>query len=195
MKHKVRERLLKGWRVRRLQSAGVSVGRGVSVTGAPIISMEPNSTISVADSVALVSLSEWTALGVSRPVILRTLLPGATIAIGAETGMSGTTVCAAYRITIGARVLIGADVMIADTDFHEVDQIPRRHLPIPTPSERDAVSIGDDVFIGARSIVLKGSSIGNGSVIAAGSVVTGDIPAGVVAGGVPAKVLRPLRAE
>ena len=85
--------------------------------------------------------------------------------------------------------------MIADTDFHEVDQIPRRHLPIPTPSERDAVSIGDDVFIGARSIVLKGSSIGNGSVIAAGSVVTGDIPAGVVAGGVPAKVLRPLRAE
>ena len=109
--------------------------------------------------------------------------------------MSGTTVCAAYRITIGARVLIGADVMIADTDFHEVDQIPRRHLPIPTPSERDAVSIGDDVFIGARSIVLKGSSIGNGSVIAAGSVVTGDIPAGVVAGGVPAKVLRPLRAE
>ena len=91
--------------------------------------------------------------------------------------------------------LIGADVMIADTDFHEVDVIARRHLPIPAPVESDAVTIGDDVFLGARSIVLKGASIGNGSVIAAGSVVTGAIPAGVVAGGVPARVLRPVRAD
>ena len=186
----MRERLLKRWRIARLQGAGATVGNGVTVTGAPIVSMAADSKISVADSVVLVSLSEWTALGVSRPVILRTLLPKAAISIGPETGMSGTTVCAAYRITIGARVLIGADVMIVDTDFHEVDRIPRRHMPIPVPSEEDAVSVGDDVFIGARSVVLKGSSIGNGSVIAAGSVVTGPIPAGVVAGGVPARVLR-----
>jgi acetyltransferase-like isoleucine patch superfamily enzyme len=104
--------------------------------------------------------------------------------------MSGTTVCAAYRISVGERVLIGADVLIVDTDFHPVDEISRRHLPIPAPEESDAVEIADDVFIGARSIILKGASVGAGSVIAAGSVVTGNIPSGVVAGGVPARVLR-----
>ncbi|WP_354298600.1 DapH/DapD/GlmU-related protein [Pseudarthrobacter sp. PvP022] len=55
------------------------------------------------------------------------------------------------------------------------------------------MKIGDDVFIGARSIILKGVEIGNGSVIGAGSVVSASIPAGVVAAGNPCTVLRPLR--
>jgi hypothetical protein len=101
---RVRERLLKGWRVSRLKSAGVRVGESVVVTGRPIVTMAADSSIDLANSVTLVSLHEWTALGVSRPVILRTLLPKADISIGPETGMSGTTVCAAYRVTIGARV-------------------------------------------------------------------------------------------
>jgi galactoside O-acetyltransferase len=55
-------------------------------------------------------------------------------------------------------------------------------------SEKPVV-IEDDVWIGCRSIVLKGVRIGRGAVIAAGSVVTKDIPAGAIAGGVPARVL------
>ncbi len=57
------------------------------------------------------------------------------------------------------------------------------------------MTIGRNVWIGMRAIVLKGATIGDGAVIAAGSVVTGDIPGNVLAGGVPARVIRPLSGE
>jgi acetyltransferase-like isoleucine patch superfamily enzyme len=52
------------------------------------------------------------------------------------------------------------------------------------------VTIGDDVWIGHGAVILSGVSIGEGSIIAAGAVVTGDIPAFVMAGGVPAKIIK-----
>ncbi|WP_350338526.1 DapH/DapD/GlmU-related protein [Microbacterium sp. zg-B185] len=71
--------------------------------------------------------------------------------------------------------------------------LPRRSAPAPVPTIADSVIVEDDVFIGARSIILKGSHIGRGSVIGAGSIVSGIIPEGVVAAGNPAKIIRPLR--
>lgn len=113
--------------------------------------------------------------------------------IGPDCGLSGTTICAATDVRIGARVLIGADVMIFDTDFHVVDLLPRRYAPMPPSRPADGVTIHDDVFIGARSIILKGVTIGRGSVVAAGSVVSRDIPDQSVFGGNPARELRKLR--
>jgi len=168
----------------------VRLGSGVRVLGRPIIDRAPGSRISIGAGSLLISRAASTALGVSRPVILRTLLPNAELSIGFDVGMSGTTICAAHSITIGDRALLGADVLVADTDFHEVDVVPRRHLPIPTPREADRVVIGDDAFVGARTIVLRGATIGDRSVIGAGSVVTGDIPPGVVAAGNPCRVIR-----
>ncbi len=187
---KVRERALTNWRIRQVRRAGIHVGLAARVIGKPIVEVAAGSSVFLGDRTVLVSLSEWTALGVSRPVIIRTLRPGASITIGSDVGLSGTTICSASSITLGDRILIGADGMIVDTDFHEVDVIPRRYLPTPEPKPEHAISIGDDVFIGARSIILKGSRIGAGAVIAAGSVVSGDIPPGTVAGGVPARPLR-----
>jgi len=60
---------------------------------------------------------------------------------------------------------------------------------LPGRVSEKPVVIEDDVWIGCRSIILKGVRIGRGAVIAAGSVVTKDIPAGAIAGGVPARVL------
>ncbi|MCW2903803.1 MAG: hypothetical protein JWO67_6068 [Streptosporangiaceae bacterium] len=183
--------LLLGGRLR-LATSGVRTGANVQALGRPLIGLVPGSHITLGERVVLVSRTPWTALGVARPVILRTLRPGAVIRIGSDSGLSGATVCAATNIDIGARVLVGADVLIADTDFHPVDVLPRRAAP-ERASAAAPVRIGDDVFLGARTIVLKGVEIGAGTVVGAGSVVSASLPEGVVAAGNPCRVLRPVK--
>lgn len=185
-----RRRALAPLVIARLRRAGVAVASNVNIVGQPIVESVARGSIVIGDSSVVISSPRWTALGVSRPVILKTLLPGARIVIGSSVGMSGTTICAARSVIIGDRVLFGADVMVADTDFHPVDEVPRVGRPIPTPGEHDGVHIGCDVFVGARSIILKGTTIGDGAVIGAGSVVAGDVPARTVVAGAPARFIR-----
>ena len=113
--------------------------------------------------------------------------------IGAAFGMTGGTLCAAQSVTIGDHVIIGANSAVIDTDFHPLDYATRKISPqagIARP-----IVIEDEVFIGMNCLVLKGVRIGRGSVIGAGSVVTKDIPAGVIAAGNPARVLQELPAR
>lgn len=84
-------------------------------------------------------------------------------------------------ITIGNNCAISHDVTIVDSDFHTIVGSEEDGLP---------VHIGDRVWIGTRCLILKGVTIGEGAIIAAGSVVTKDIPAGVLAAGSPAKVIK-----
>ena len=91
-------------------------------------------------------------------------------------------------IRIGARGLLGSDVKIFDSDFHDLD--PRRRRG-GTPRTA-AVELAENVFVGEGSIILKGVAVGQDSVIGAGSVVTSSIPAGVIAAGNPARVVREL---
>ena len=77
--------------------------------------------------------------------------------------------------------------MIMDSGFHDVD--PERRLEPPTAQP---ITIGENVWLGARVVVMPGVTIGDDSVIGIGSVVTGDIPARSVAVGVPAKVVKQL---
>ena len=129
------------------------------------------------------------SLGVFQPVILKVVRPTARLDFGDDVGISGASISASESITIGHRVLIGSGALITDSDAHPLN-----------PSEREdhsntavaPVVIEDDVFIGARSIILKGVTIGRGSVIGAGSVVSKDIPANVVAAGNPCRVLKQL---
>jgi acetyltransferase-like isoleucine patch superfamily enzyme len=174
----------------RLRQLGVEQGDSIMCYGMPIVSMAPNSSIRIADRVVLTSHSAFTALGVSRPCVLRTMRPEARIEIAADTGCSGLTVCAAVSVIIGRECLIGADVLIADNDFHAINPVNRRYNRTESEIVAKPVVIGDNVFIGARSMILKGVRIGDNSVIGAGSVVSSDIPSGVIAAGVPARVLR-----
>jgi maltose O-acetyltransferase len=91
-------------------------------------------------------------------------------------------------IQIGKRALLGSHVCIYDSDFHELD--PRRRRG-GTPATGQ-VTLGENVFVGDRSLILKGVEIGANSVIGAGSVVVGSIPEGVIAAGNPARVVREL---
>jgi acetyltransferase-like isoleucine patch superfamily enzyme len=132
-------------------------------------------------------------LALAHPVHLRTLAKGAVIRIGARSGLSGTCVCALRSVSIGTDCLIGANVLIVDTDFHPLRAERRRTAP-PSSAATAPVTIGNNVFIGAHSIILKGVTIGDDAVIGAGSVVSRDVPVGVIFAGNPARLVRPLGA-
>ena len=175
-----------------LRARGVTLENNVQILGMPIVSFAKNTKICVEAGAVLCSKSEYTALGVSRPVILRTLRSGAIINIGRNSGLSGTTICAAQSVTIGDDCLIGADTLICDTDFHPVSPFNRRYNNLAEEISAKPICIERNVFIGARSIILKGVTIGENTVIGAGSVVTSSIPPNVIAVGNPAKISRQL---
>lgn len=190
---------LESWTVAtrlRLLHRGVTVGPGCRFYGSPVVSRSgPSDSIRLGERVVLISRSRQTALGVNHPVVLRTMHPGATISIGDDTGISGGSICAATVVSIGSGCLIGANVTITDTDFHPVDDVGRRYLPLPSPRPQDAVRIGDDVFIGTGAVVLPGSTIGDHAVIGANAVVKGVVQPGEIVAGNPARAVRHLRSD
>jgi acetyltransferase-like isoleucine patch superfamily enzyme/acyl carrier protein len=94
----------------------------------------------------------------------------------------GAAISAHEHVQVGDRVRMGPYAIVMDSDYHAArDRGEKPTAPI---------IIEDDVWLAGRVSVLRGSRIGRGSVITAGSVVSGEIPAGVIAGGVPARVIR-----
>lgn len=120
------------------------------------------------------------------------------IIIGNNVGISSACIWAQTLITIGNNVNIGGDCLIMDTDAHPHDYLKRRRDYKTKVGDEKYLSeipsapivIGDDVWIGARCQILKGVHIGARSIIAAGSIVTKDVPEDCVAAGVPAKVVK-----
>jgi acetyltransferase-like isoleucine patch superfamily enzyme len=97
---------------------------------------------------------------------------------------SGATVVANRSITIGDDCLIGDLAAIFDTDFHPIE--PSRPVRIAP------VRLGMNVWVGRSATILPGVTIGNHAVVAAGSIVTSDVPAKTLVGGVPARPIRTL---
>lgn len=119
---------------------------------------------------------------------------GAQLLIGDFCGISNTSIHCHQEITIGHHVNIGGGCKIFDTNFHSMDWRDRDDRKKDIENQRTApVHIGDYVFIGTRSIICKGVTIGDHSIIAAGSVVVTDIPADEVWGGNPARFIKKLK--
>jgi len=107
--------------------------------------------------------------------------PGASIVIGDDSFLNQRTMITCKRsVVIGAHCSIGWDVWITDTDYHRLND----------GDDISPVSIGDRVWIGAKAMILKGVTVGAGAVIAAGSVVTRDVPERALVAGNPATVIR-----
>lgn len=119
------------------------------------------------------------------------LKDSAVLTIGSGAGISNAAIVCHNRVTIGSRTLIGGGTKIYDTDFHSLDYRVRGDYVNEQPVTRP-VEIGEDVFIGAHSIILKGVTIGDRSIIGAGSVVTKNVGPDEVWGGNPAKMIRRL---
>lgn len=171
------------------RSRGITLGSNIAWLGKPIITTIKGSSLSIGDQSVICSRSTQTALGVNHPVVIRTLTPDAVITIGSKVRMSGTTICAATKIIIGDRCVIGANAMIVDTDFHSLDPSVRSSPDDARYAISKPVVIGNDVFIGGNSTILKGVSIGIGAIIGSNCVVTKDVPAGMIAAGNPAKLI------
>jgi acetyltransferase-like isoleucine patch superfamily enzyme len=105
---------------------------------------------------------------------------------------------------IGAFSSIGPDVLIGGLGQHPTEQLSthpafysargqsgKTFISTENTSELPRTVIGNDVWVGARSIILDGLHIGDGAIIAAGAVVTKSVPPYMIMGGVPARVIRP----
>jgi maltose O-acetyltransferase len=115
--------------------------------------------------------------------------PDGTLEIGERVLINhGCSIAATKLVRIAERCNIGSQAILIDNAFHELDPDRRDQQPDPAP-----VILEANVWLAARVIVLPGVTIGRNSVVGAGSVVTRDIPPDVLAAGIPAKVIRPLR--
>jgi acetyltransferase-like isoleucine patch superfamily enzyme len=127
--------------------------------------------------------------------------PNGKCQVGDFTLLNGALIMAEERIEIGSHCLVSWNVGIADSDFHPLEPAQRlvdaealapfyRGRP-PRPKLRTApVIIADNVWIGMNATILKGVTIGENSVVAAGSVVTKSVPANSVVAGNPAVVVK-----
>ena len=96
----------------------------------------------------------------------------------------------AKSVRIGNDCLFAGEVKILDNNSHSLDYVQRRANAPLEPEDVAPVVIEDDVWIGTNCMVLKGVTIGRGAVIAAGAVVTKDVPPFTVAAGNPARVIK-----
>ena len=111
-------------------------------------------------------------------------LPTGRLEVGDDVFINfGTSIVSSTHIKVGNHVLIGAHVMIMDCDFHRVEDKS-------WDTNGKPVILEDRVWIANRATILKGVRIGHDAVVAAGAVVTRNVPPRTVVAGVPAKVIR-----
>ncbi len=154
------------------------VGRNLSCDGdIPLI--EGNGKIILGDNVFIGNQGAW--------FVSSNLTETPELIVGDNTSLNYRTVISVEsKVQIGSNCLIAEEVKIFDNNSHGI------HYQHRTMTEKDAapVVLEDHVWIGMNSIILKGVRIGKGAVVAAGSVVTKDVPSMVVVGGNPAVIIK-----
>lgn len=151
-----------------LKLNGVRIGKNFKFYGFPKIFKHRNSRIIIGNNFEARSWKFSNPLGINHSVILSTWSDNATLRIGDDVGISGGSVVASKKITVGDRVLIGANSTIIDTDFHPVKGVKRYE----TKGIKSAkVDIGNDVFLGMNSVILKGVKLPDDFVVPAGKII------------------------
>lgn len=176
----------------RLLPGRVVIGSDTKLNSATLSAREPDGC----------SLSFGSESNIEATLVLERA--SARIAIGSRTHVGGgTLLAAASSIEIGDDVLIAFDALIIDHNSHSLRFSERqgdvrdwlRGTKDWSTVSIAPVRISDKAWVGARAMILKGVTIGEGAIIAAGSVVTRDVPQWTIVGGNPAQVIRPLTDE
>jgi acetyltransferase-like isoleucine patch superfamily enzyme len=181
-----------------LKFLGIKIGKNCKFYKTPLIKKHYKSQIIIGNNVLInSSISHYSSLMIGRTK-LHALSQTSKIIIGDNCGVNGSTVISrSKKIEIGKGTIIAGNCVIMDSDFHHIYPIENRWRSQEADDNviDSEINIGDFVWIGLNCIILKGVTIGRGSVIAAGSVVVRDIPPMVVAGGNPAKIIKYIEAE
>ena len=167
-----------------LRMKGVEVGKGCVVTGVPYVRKKRGSQIKVGNSVFLHSIRRFSPL-LQHPAALITQLPEARIELHDHCALSGCTIEACSKITIGEYTIVGPGTVIYDAKEHDYDPeigwLGRRQRT------GKPITIGKRCYIGMNCIILKGVTIGDDCVISAGTIINKDVPSGHIAYGNPAQ--------
>ena len=164
----------------------VKLQNGFRINKWPLMRVHRNASVVLSDNVLLNSSNHSYHINMHSRVKIICDVGGAEIYIGKNTRIHGSCIHAFKKIHIGNDCLIAANCQIFDSNGHHSSPNERR-ISNGTAKE---ITIGDNVWIGANSIILPGVSIGSNSIIAAGSVVNKSIPAEHIAGGNPAKSIK-----
>lgn len=175
--------LFGSWMVVLCYLKSVELGKGAKFYSFPIIRKRPGSVISIGNRFTCISNSKSNLIGINRKSVIATMTPKSILRIGHNCGISGAVITAFDLIEIGDDVKVGANSLITDSDWHPEDK---------RSGEPAAINIQSNVWIGEGVRILKGVSIGENTLIGAGSVVVKSIPANVVAAGNPCRVIRKL---
>jgi len=167
-----------------LKVLGVEFADDIRIYSFPFCRRHPSARIQIGSQVAISNTLAENPAGIShRSVLVAT--EGAHLKIGNHVGMSGVVLYCTQEIVIDDYVNLGVGVKVYDTDFHPVDAQARRSKDA-TKTKSGAIHIGQDAWVGADAMILKGVTIGARAIVAAGAIVTRDVPADSVAVGIPA---------
>lgn len=182
----------------------VQYGKNLLLKGVPVIFNKRGAKLRIGDHVTIKSSFLSNLVGLYSRTIIVTRIPGAEIEIGDHVGISGATIYARKSIKIGDRTCIGGNCKILDNDFHPIETHKRNVLingAAPEDGEQadwigtKSIEIGKDCFIGCNSIILKGTVLGDGCVVGAGAVVSGNFDDNCVIAGNPARVIKKLQVQ
>lgn len=174
-----------------MKMMGIKYGKNLKLKGLPIIFNKNwgGTKLTFGDNVTIKSSFLSNLIGLYQRTIILTRTPQAEIKIGNNVGISGATIYARNKIEIGDNTLIGGNCKIIDNDFHPVD-ISSRNSDIKEKIGTKPIKIGKNCFIGCNSIILKGTTLGDGCVVGAGAVVCGNFEENSIIAGNPAKVIK-----
>ncbi|MBL4585513.1 MAG: acyltransferase [Flavobacteriales bacterium] len=180
----------KGYMFAMKMGFNVTIGKRSVFKGIPKVIVNGSGCIMIGNDFAMNSGRHFNPIGRNQQSLMY-VGKGATLSIGNNVGMSSAAIVCSYRITLGNNIKLGGNTVIYDSDFHSLNAIERTAIPeVKENIGMAEVIIGDNVFIGAHSTILKGVAIGKNSIVGAGSVVAKSIPEREIWGGNPAKFIR-----
>lgn len=163
--------------------------RSVRFKGRPSILIHNKAKISIGEKSVINSVDFGYHLQMHSRVKLYADRPNANILIGKNTRVNGSCIHAFKKITIGDNCLIAANTQIIDGNGHEL-LMNNPELRLQSSDEGKDIEIGNNVWIGANCIILGGAKIGDGCVIAAGSIVKGNLSSKGLYGGNPLLLIK-----